>query len=158
MDLKIVKSTYEDAKKVNKLLTKLIVDEKKYDENINENCVVKSLYEKFYNNDDVCLLVAKNKKDVVGYIYGYIQNNGDSKIDKVSVLDALYVEEKSRRLGVAIKLINAFKKWSYSLDVKYIELKVCKENTPAINLYEKLGFVEDKIIMVTKLGDNDGTF
>ena len=41
MDLKITKSTYEDAKKVNKLLTKLIVDEKKYDENINENCVVK---------------------------------------------------------------------------------------------------------------------
>ena len=28
MDLKITKSTYEDAKEVNKLLTKLIVDEK----------------------------------------------------------------------------------------------------------------------------------
>ena len=111
MDLKITKSTYEDAKEVNKLLTKLIVDEKKYDENINENCVVKSLYENFYNNDDVCLLVAKEKEHIIGYIYGYVQNNGDAKIDTVSVLDALYVEQDYRRLGVGIKLIDAFKNW-----------------------------------------------
>ena len=158
MDLKITKSTYEDAKKVNKLLTKLIVDEKKYDENINENCVVKSLYENFYNNDDVCLLVAKEKEHIIGYIYGYVQNNGDAKIDTLSVLDALYVEQDYRRLGVGIKLIDAFKNWSYEIGAKYIELKVCKENNSAINLYEKMGFTENKIIMVTKLRDNDETF
>lgn len=158
MGLKIVEGNYEDAKKVNGLLTKLIVDEKKYDENINEKCVVKSLYENFYNNKDVCLLVAKNNEDIIGYLYGYVQNNGDSKIDKVSVLDALYVEEDFRRLGIGVKLINTFKKWSSKLGIKYVELKVCKENINAINLYEKMGFVENKIIMVTKLGDDDETF
>ena len=73
-------------------------------------------------------------------------------------MDALYVEQDYRRLGVGIKLIDAFKNWSYEIGAKYIELKVCKENNSAINLYEKMGFTENKIIMVTKLGDNDETF
>ncbi len=158
MSLKVVKGNYEDAKKANGLLTKLIVDEKKYDKNINEKCVVKSLYENFYNNKDVCLLVAKNNEDIIGYLYGYVQNNGDSKIDMVSVLDALYVEQDYRRLGVGVKLVDAFKNWSYEIGAKYIELKVCKENNSAINLYEKMGFTENKIIMVKKLGDNDEAF
>lgn len=154
MNLIIKKCSYDEAKKANDLLTKLIIDEKKYDENINEDCVVKSLYESFYNNDDICLLIAKNDESIIGYIYGYIQNNGDSKIDKVSVLDALFVEEDFRNLGVASKLIKDFKKWSYNYGVKYIELKVCSENNQAINLYKKSGFAQNKIIMSLKLEEN----
>ncbi len=154
MNLIIKKCSYDEAKKANELLTKLIIDEKKYDENINEDCVVKSLYENFYDNDDICLLVAKNGENIIGYIYGYIQNNGDSKIDKVSVLDALFVEENFRSLGVASELIKGFKKWSYNCGVKYIELKVCNENNQAINLYRKSGFLQNKIIMSLKLEEN----
>ena len=80
MNIDIIKADYKSALAVNGLLTKLIVDEKKYDENINENCIVKSLYENFFDNEDVCLLIAKKSKKLVGYIYGYIQNNGDSKL------------------------------------------------------------------------------
>lgn len=157
MNLIIKKCSYDEAKKSNDLLTKLIIDEKKYDKNINEYCVVKSLYEKFYNNDDICLLVAKNDENIIGYIYGYIQNNGDSKIYKVSVLDALFVEENFRSLGVASELIKSFKKWSYNYGVKYIELKVCNENKRAINLYKKIGFVQNKIIMSLELEENHET-
>lgn len=154
MNLIISKSSYDDAKKTNDLLTKLIVDEKKYDKNINDKCVVKTLYENFYNNDDICLLIAKKNNKIVGYIYGYIQNNGDAKIDKVAVIDALFVKENARKSGIAQKLINEFKKWAYDLKIKYIELKVCKDNMNAINLYEKMGFVTNKLIMSMELGDN----
>ncbi len=59
MQFVIEKASLSDAKKVNDLLTKLIIDEKKYDENINQNCIVKSFYEKIYDDENVCLLVAK---------------------------------------------------------------------------------------------------
>lgn len=151
MEYKIIRCNYEDAKKVNNLLTKLIKDEKKYDENINEYCVVTSLYENFYDNEDICLLVAKSGENILGYIYGYIQNNGDSKIKKVSVLDALYVEENVRCNKIGDSLIEEFKKWSYDIGAKYIELKVCNENENAINLYIKKGFKETKIMMSLKM-------
>lgn len=153
MEYKIVRCNYDDAKKANDLLTKLIRDEKKYDKNINEKCVVTSLYENFFNNDDVCLLVAKQGQNVLGYIYGYVQNNGDSKIEKVSSLDALYVEEAARQNKIGDKLIEKFKKWSYDVGAKYIELKVCKDNQKAVNLYKKKGFDETKIIMCLNMED-----
>ncbi len=153
MKINIVKADYKLAKQANTLLTKLIVDEKKYDENINENCIVKSLYEKFFDNNDVCLLIAMNKGEALGYIYGYIQNNGDAKLKKTAVLDALYVEENFRNKGVAKELIDAFNNWAKSNGLNYIELKVCKDNIKAINLYEKIGFKTSKIIMENKVGD-----
>lgn len=157
MEYKIVRCNYEEAKKANLLLTKLIRDEKKYDDNINEKCVVTSLYENFFSNDDVCLLVAKQDENVLGYLYGYIQNNGDAKLEKVSFLDALYVEEDVRQNKIGEKLIEEFKKWSRDVDAKYIELKVCKDNEKAVNLYKKKGFDETKIIMCLNLGDYDET-
>ncbi len=155
MNIDIIKADYKSALAVNGLLTKLIVDEKKYDENINENCIVKSLYENFFDNEDVCLLIAKKSKKLVGYIYGYIQNNGDSKLKKVGVLDALYVEEEFRNNGIAQSLIDGFKKWAEDKKLSYLELKVCKDNLKAIKLYEKMGFKMSKIIMEEKLGDYD---
>lgn len=154
MEYKITKCNYEDSKKANDLLTKLIRDEKKYDKNINEDCTVTSLYENFFENDDVCLLIAKQNDNILGYIYGYIQNNGDAKVDKVSILDALFVLDEARNNKIADNLIEEFKKWSYSVNAKYIELKVCKNNISAINLYRKKGFKDIKIIMNLDMEEN----
>ena len=70
----------EDAKLANSLLTKLIRDEKQYDNNINENCVVHRLYENLILDEDNCLLVAEHSNKLVGYLYGFLQNTGDSCI------------------------------------------------------------------------------
>lgn len=89
----------------------MILDEKKYDENINEKCTVRSFYENFYDNKDICLYVAKYENEIIGYIYGYIQNNGDTVKNTVCTLDALYVLEEYRNKGVATELVNSFIKW-----------------------------------------------
>lgn len=153
MEFKIKKSNYDDALAANNLLTKLIVDEKKYDDNINEKCIVKSLYEKFYNSEDVCLYVAQYNNIVIGYIYGYIQNNGDCKNNIVCTLDALYVLEEYRNKGVATKLVDSFIKWSKNKNAHYIDLKVCNLNEEAIKLYKKFKFFETKIIMTKNMGE-----
>lgn len=153
MQFVIEKASLSDAKKVNDLLTKLIIDEKKYDENINRNCIVKSFYEKIYDDQNVCLLVAKTKekKEIIRYLYGYIRNDGDSTIYKTSVLDALYVEKNYRKIGCGKKLIETFKKWSLNSNARYIELKVCIQNKEAINLYLKEGIFNQKNIMRAKI-------
>lgn len=97
MQFVIEKASFNNAKKVNDLLTKLIIDEKIYDD------------------ENVCLLVAKTKekKEIIGYLYGYIRNDGDSTIYKTSVLDALYVEKNYRKIGCGKKLIETFKRRSF---------------------------------------------
>ncbi len=97
MQFVIEKASFNNAKKVNDLLTKLIIDEKIYDD------------------ENVCLLVAKTKekKEIIGYLYGYIRNDGDSTIYKTRVLDALYVEKNYRKIGCGKKLIETFKRRSF---------------------------------------------
>lgn len=155
MEFIIEKASFNDTKKANDLLTKLIVDEKKYDRNINEKCIVSSLYEKIYNDDNVCLLVAKTNESIIGYLYGYIEDNGDAVIHKVSKLDALFVLEDFRGHKVASKLISRFKKWSYKKGAKYVELTVCIGNKQAAGLYEKMLFKPKKIVMSSKIDDFD---
>lgn len=147
MDIKIVKCDYDHALKANELLTKLIRDEKNYDKNINDNIVVSSLYEKFYDDENVCLLGALHNDVMIDYIYGFINENDDSLINKICTLDALYIEKDYRRLGVATKLINELKIWAKQKGASSIELKVLLNNTNANNLYKKHNFKNKKVIL-----------
>lgn len=153
MDFIIRKADTNDAEIANSFLTKLIRDEKKYDSNINENCVVHNLYEKFIENEENCILVAENNGIILGYLYGFVINNGDAYIDVVTQLDALFINEEYRRHGIANALIEEFKNWSRYKNAKYIELKVCNNNDNAISLYTKKGFKNVKTIMSLELED-----
>ena len=147
MKLNIRQATESDCKKANEFLTKLIRDEKKYDENINEKCVVYSLYENLVKNSQNCILVAEVENKIIGYLFGYIKDNGDAYINKVARLEAMFIEEDYRQRGIGNDLIAAFKKWAIKQKVSYIELSVCNNNNQAISIYKKNGFKDTKTIM-----------
>ena len=147
----IKKATMNNIRKANELLTRLIIDEKKYDDNINEKCVVREFYERIINDDNSCIYFAIANKTIVGYIYGFIQNNGGTYIDMVAQLDAMYVDIDYRKLGIGNALINEFKKWAKDKGAKYIEVKVCNKNNEAISLYHRNNFHEVKTIMKSSL-------
>lgn len=154
MEFEIKKvSTVEEAKIANEFLTKLIQAEKQYDKNINEKCIVTSLYENFYQNDDVCLLIAKVDNEIKGYLYGFIINGGDAYIKKTAQLEAMFVNEDFRGKKCGSKLIKNFKNWCKSQNITYIELKVCNMNNHARNLYTKEGFLPIKTTMIAELVD-----
>lgn len=142
--------TKEDANNLNKLLTDLINDEKKYDDNINENFIVSSFYENIYTDKNKCLLAVKNNNNIIGYLYGYVCENNVDK-EKIAIIDALYIESLYRNKGLGKALINNFKVWAYENNAKIIELKVCNNNTGAIKLYKNEGFTEFKTIMRVKI-------
>jgi len=151
MDYTIRKAKNEDVSILNNFLTLLIHDEKKYDSNINLNYVVNSYYENFISDDKNCLLVALKEEEIIGYLFGYLEDNGDVLIDKVTKLDALFVSTEFRKLGIAKYLINEFKKWSIEIGARYIEVNVCNGNTKAISLYKKEGFREIKTTLELEL-------
>lgn len=151
MDAVIRKAEPKDTKEANNLLTMLIRDEKQYDPSINENCVISRFYEDMISNDSNILLVAEIDNEIIGYLYGYIVDNGNTYLDKVSKLDALYIIKEYRKNKIATKLINEFKSWSLKNGVKYIELQVLNDNTSAVNLYKKEGFRSFKSTLINKI-------
>ena len=148
MNIEILRvNSKEMALEANKYLTKLIHDEKKYDTNINEECIVNSLYDNFYMNDGVCILLAKNEEKYVGYLFGTMMDIGDAYINSQAKLDAMFVDEEYRGKKIGKKLIDEFKLWAKAKGAKYIELTVCNGNNSAINLYKRNGFKDTKITM-----------
>jgi len=156
MNIEILKVTSKEmALEANKFLTKLIQDEKKYDENINENCVVISLYDNFYTNTEVCILLARHNDQYIGYLFGTMIDIGDAYIEKKAKLDALFVDEEYRKNKIGKKLIEEFKKWAKLKNAKFIEVTVCNSNKSAINLYKNSNFEFIKTTMQYKIGEYD---
>ncbi len=147
MNIEIIKATSNDVSKANEFLTRLIRDEKQYDSNINEKFLVNSYYESIINNSNKCLLVAKKENEIIGYLYGYLIDNGDTILNKVSRLDALFVDEGNRGLKISTKLINEFKNWSSNNGCRYVEVEIFNQNIVGYNIYKNNGFKEVKTIM-----------
>lgn len=151
MNYNIRKASVVDAKELNYLLTLLIKDEKQYDKNINDSFVVTRLYEDLLKIETSISFVAEVDNKLIGYLYGYIKNEGDTCIELTSKLDALYIKEEYRGQGIAKSLINKFKSWSKSKNVKFIEVQVLNDNTNAKTLYTKKDFLPFKSTLITKI-------
>lgn len=146
MKVEIRKAKLDDCVTVDELLTKLILDEKQYDNNIDENFKVSSYYQNYYDKETDCLLVGVIDDKIIGYIYGYIKDDANI-INKEAKLDALYVEEDYRHQGIAQSLIDSFLNYCKEKEVKIVEVNACSENIHAINLYKKNNFQTTKITM-----------
>lgn len=138
----------EEIDYANKLLNKLIIDEKQYDKNINENYIVNNYYQNRQNNS--ILLVATLNNEIVAFLFGYILDTS-VYIEKKAILDALYVSKNHRKKGLANLLINKFKEWSLKQKITNLELTVCSENVDACILYKKHGFEIEKYTMKLKM-------
>jgi len=147
MEVKIRKCKTEETNIANELLTKLIRFEKQFDNNINENCTVNYYYESVIDNPSHLILFAQIEEKIIGYIYGFIQENGDTTKEKVGQIDALYIEEEYRNMKVGDKLITEFIEWAKEQNVKIIEISVFDTNTKAKNLYKKKNFKQIKTTM-----------
>lgn len=148
----IRKAKYSDAAALNHLLTLLIQDERKYDKNINENFVVTNMYENYIEDETRCLLVYEEQGQIVGYLYGYQEEKDATLISGSAKLDALFVLEDYRRLGIADKLILEFKNWTKNKNLSKINVNVCTENEKAKNLYQKHQFFSKMESLICELG------
>jgi ribosomal protein S18 acetylase RimI-like enzyme len=128
-----------DANKCDELLTKLILDERKYNDLIDNNFKINNYFNKMLNDKNIILLAYYLDNEIVGYILIRI-------IEKdVCLLDGLYVEEEYRNRGIATSLLNEAINRCKKLNVKYVEINTMAKNKIAKNIYKKLNFIEFEI-------------
>ena len=129
----------EDANKCDELLTKLILDERKYNDLIDDNIVIKNHFSKMLDDEDVILLAYYLDKLIVGYILIRKIN------ENLCLLDGLYVLEEYRNQKIASSLLNEAIARCKKLNVKYIDINVMEKNELAKCIYKKLDFIEYEV-------------
>lgn len=129
----------EDANKCDELLTKLILDERKYNDLIDDNIVIKNHFSKMLDDEDVILLAYYLDKLIVGYILIRKVN------ENLCLLDGLYVLEEYRNQKIASSLLNEAIDRCKKLNVKYIDINVMEKNELAKRIYKKLDFTEYEV-------------
>lgn len=133
--------TKQEALMCNDFLNKLIKDEKKYDDNINDNISINNFYDNLYLNDNNKLFIAVDNDKSIGYIYLKItEPEKEAQLYKEVFIDAVYVEEEYRNKGIATNLIKKAKEYSKEMGAKKISINVIIKNEIAYKLYEKEGF------------------
>ncbi|XP_062085719.1 N-terminal acetyltransferase B complex catalytic subunit NAA20 isoform X1 [Humulus lupulus] len=91
---------------------------------------------------------------VMGYIMGKVEGQGESWHGHVT---AVTVAPEYRRQQLAKKLMNLLEDISDKIDKGYfVDLFVRASNTPAIKMYEKLGYVIYRRVLRYYSGEEDG--
>lgn len=117
------------------LLTQLDLDDVCFIEQVcfGKDAWNKSMLESEYNGGSVFFGIKRNEK-VVAYISARIIID-EADINNVAVLPEF------RKQGMAQKLVGALADYCENKGIKKFTLEVNANNTPAKNLYKKMGFV-----------------
>jgi ribosomal protein S18 acetylase RimI-like enzyme len=105
--------------------------------------VVKEYFENLYKEENCVIYVAKEQRQIVGYVYCRCTSSEASpEINPEALIDGIYVEEEYRNIGIATNLLNQVKKWAEENGIKFLYLNVLENNKNAMNLYKALGYTD----------------
>ena len=130
-----------DADRCDELLTKLIQDERQYNDTIEDNYIVTNHFNKMLDDENIIILAYYINKIIVGYILIRRTSNN------TCLLDGLYVEKEYRNKGIGNSLLTEAISRIKNMNVKYVDINVMYNNIIAKHIYEKLGFVGYEIKM-----------
>ena len=88
--------------------------------------------------ENTCYLVAVLDGAIAGY-YGYLRALDEADITNVAV------DEGARRCGIARQMLTELMRTGYAEGIRDFTLEVRAGNTPAVRLYESLGFVTEGV-------------
>lgn len=123
----------KDCSILDTMLTKLIMDERKYDKSIDKNFKVQNFYQNVLGKNNIIYLCEEENK-IIGYVYAIINSEN-------AVIDALYVEECYRNKKIATTLITEIIKVINEKNIHKILINVMSDNIVAKNFYPSLGFI-----------------
>ena len=143
----IREAVLSDGTSLDNLLSLLIEDERKYDKNISPFIMILDYYKNFIDKENNIFYVYEQDNKIVGYVYAKILNDG-TMVKSKAVIDALYVDEKYRKKGIAKSLLNKVLERLSEYDISSMEISVMSKNTVAKKLYESLGFKTEKETLI----------
>ena len=131
----------EDEKRANYcdlLLTKLILDERKYDKSIDKDYTVNNYFKNVIKDKNNILLCYEEDNIIKGYIYL-------KKIENGYLIDGLYVLEEYRNNGIAHALIDKALMIIKEKNGVFVDINVMSNNIEAIKIYKSYGFNEIRV-------------
>lgn len=98
-----------------------------------------SLEKNLFSKDKTlfCIVIEKDS-ELIGYMT-YMKQFSTWDCSHYVYMDCLFLDEKSRNLGLGEKLIQRLKKEAIKLDCKLIQWQTPTFNTKAIKFYNKIG-------------------
>lgn len=94
--------------------------------------------------------ILEDEENIVGFVVGKISNENDRVLDKIGNVEELFVTEKARgqKLGQQLmeKILTVFK----DEGCKVIRTSAYANNTAALSLYRKFGFIDESIELSRK--------
>jgi len=164
--LKIRLATLKDLEVIEKMASKAIVSSIPRRKLWLKDYTMKARAEEFSNlkysfplmKDKMKILVAELKGKIIGYIVMMLGVKDSSTGYPHAWIFDLYVEPEYRGRGIAKKLLKIAEDVAIRGGYKYIGLTVTTDNEVAVRLYSKLGYQEERKIMVKELmgGEMDG--
>lgn len=141
-------TTEIEANECDKMLNELIIDEKKYNKFIEEDFKVKFYYKNIMDKEENILLVDKENINDEEIIRGYVfaRPIRDDEIEGY-LINALYVKEEYRNMGIAKKLLNEVMNLVKEKNPKFIDINVMYDNDIAKKIYDELNFKPFRLTM-----------
>ncbi|OOV29648.1 hypothetical protein BXU11_07190 [Flavobacterium sp. LM5] len=101
------------------------------------------LKERLENNEAIVYMAFDEQNNPIGFVLNYITFSS-LLLNKIVILNDLFVDTSLRKNGTAKKLIEETKDLAKKIGAPVIRLRTAKNNFAAQNLYHKMGFVRDE--------------
>ena len=99
-------------------------------------------------DDENQVLVSEIDGKIVGFIMFAKQARSMLRLrHSHAMITDLYVDEEHRRHGIAYMMVKGCLDYLRSRNIEHVRVNVVANNTPARELYKKLGFTDDMITM-----------
>ena len=110
------------------------------------------LGEQLKDNTNVVVLVAESEGTVVGYVYAGLEPISWKDLrDACGFIHDIFVDERGRRSGVAMALVEAAMQWLKAQGAPRVVLQTAESNLPAQRLFARLGFRRTMVEMTREL-------
>ncbi|NDP28901.1 MAG: GNAT family N-acetyltransferase [Flavobacterium sp.] len=145
----IRKATVQDLDQLTLLFNQYLIFYKK-PSNVEKQ---KSFLKERIENHEAIIFIAFDdviKEKAIGFTLIY-PTFSSIVLNKILILNDLYVDSSIRNKGVGEKLILKTIELAKELDVKLIRLRTAKNNVIAQGLYHKMGFLRDDLVVTYDL-------
>lgn len=109
--------------------------------NKNKERIKQDLIDMIDNPNEIIFVIEDNS-----IIIGYALIKIEQRLSKIIWIDEIVIDEEHRKKGNGRKLINKIYEFAKENDCKKVELNCWSFNEDAIKFYEKMGFIDKRII------------
>ena len=145
--MEIRKATIDDFERIKDIKLQAKASEGEYNTSLRPLCENRERYLRYLRNDltnqDRAVLIAVDQDEPIGMVTGRIYQTLLIRIRRnVGRMSNLFVLPGHRNKGVATELVGELLKWFREKETRDVHLAIHSGNTPALEMFSKLGFQE----------------